>query len=96
METMKRLATLILATAIAFSFSSVAFAKEKPAKQGKPATTGVENAETKASPQGQKGIDNAEAKQATHKKSKSKTSKTKKSKSKKAAATTQPAPATTK
>jgi hypothetical protein len=93
METMKKLATMILATAIAFSLSNVVFAKEKPAKQGKPATTGVENAETKASPQGQKGIENAETKQAAHKKSK--TSKTKKSKSKKsAAATTQPAPAT--
>jgi hypothetical protein len=94
METMKKLATMILATVIAFSLSSAAFAKEKPAKQGKPAATGVENAETKASPQGQKGIENAETKQAAHKKSK--TSKTKKSKSKKTAATTQPAPATTK
>jgi hypothetical protein len=34
---------------------------------GKPATTGLEHAETKANSHGQRGIENAETKQAAHK-----------------------------
>ncbi len=65
----KRLAIWILCFAVSVLMSGNAFSqgKGRGAGAGKPASTGLDRAETKASPQGQKGIDNAEAKQAEHK-----------------------------
>ena len=55
---MKKSATFVLSLAMLYGCSAVA------AQHGKPATTGIEHAETKANANGQRGIDNAEAKQA--------------------------------
>jgi hypothetical protein len=52
---------LLLAFAVA---SSTVFAQGR----GRPAATGIEHAESVASPHGDKGLDNAEAKQSRHKK----------------------------
>ena len=74
---MKKTLATLMATAL---LASVAFAGQhgngKPAGAGKPATTGLEHAETKANKNGvDNGIENAEAKQAKHKKSKTHKSK---------------------
>ena len=53
--------TLLLALALA---SSTVLAQG----HGRPATTGIEHAESVANPHGDKGLDNAEAKQSRHKK----------------------------
>lgn len=60
---MKKSATLVLSMAMAlFSYSAAA-----AQHHGKPAPTGLEHAETKANANGQRGIENAEAKQARDK-----------------------------
>ena len=90
----KTLATLVGAVLL----SAAAFAQHGN-HGNKPATTGLEHAETKANANGDKGIENAEAKQAEHKKTKTKASKTKHSKKHTTSASTStpaPAPATKK
>ena len=57
---MKKSATVVLSLALALFGVSAAAAP----RHGKPAQTGLEHAETKASANGQRGIENAEAKQA--------------------------------
>jgi hypothetical protein len=69
---MKRLITLLAAVVVATGMSGMASAQGKHG-QGKPATTGLEHAETTANPNGQRGIENAEAKQAEHDQDKDKT-----------------------
>ena len=63
---MKRLFTIFATLVIAIAMSGVASA-QRGHGGGKPATTGLEHAETKANSHGQRGIENAEAKQAKHK-----------------------------
>ena len=63
---MKRLFTIFATLVIATAMSGVASA-QRGHGGGKPATTGLEHAETKANSHGQHGIENAEAKQAKHK-----------------------------
>jgi len=63
---MKRLITLLAAAVVAIGMSGIASAQGKKGA-GRPATTGLEHAETTANPQGERGIENAEAKQALHK-----------------------------
>jgi len=60
---MKKSATFVLSLAMALFSYSAAAAKG----HGKPAQTGLEHAETKANANGQRGIENAEAKQARDK-----------------------------
>ena len=67
---MKRLLTFFSTLVIAIGLSVGASAQHGKGR-GKPATTGLEHAETTANPHGQKGIENAETKQAAHKKHKS-------------------------
>jgi hypothetical protein len=62
---MKRSFTLLLTLAVGLWVSSLSAAAQGRGNQ--PATTGIEHAELKASPKGQRGIENAEAKQSVHK-----------------------------
>ena len=62
---MKRLITMLAGVVVAIALSPTASAQKHSG--GKPATTGLEHAETRANPNGQRGIENAEAKQALHK-----------------------------
>ncbi len=64
---MKRLITLLATVVVAIAMSGMASAQGKKGGGGKPATTGLEHAEGTANPNGQRGIENAEAKQAQHK-----------------------------
>ena len=64
---MKRLITLLATVVVALAMSGMASAQGKKGGGGKPATTGLEHAEATANPNGQRGIENAEAKQAEHK-----------------------------
>lgn len=64
---MKRLTTLLATLVVAIAMSGMASAQGKKGGGGKPATTGLEHAEATANPNGQRGIENAEAKQAKHK-----------------------------
>jgi hypothetical protein len=61
---MKKVATLVLSLALA-AWGTAAFAQGHG--HGKPATTGIEHAQATANPRGERGIENAEAKQAVHK-----------------------------
>jgi len=61
---MKKVTTLALSLAVA-AWGTTAFAQGHG--HGRPATTGIEHAETKANAHGDRGIENAEAKQAAHK-----------------------------
>jgi hypothetical protein len=61
---MKKSATFILSLAMALYGSSVA---AQGHGRGRPAQTGLEHAEAKANANGQRGIENAEAKQARDK-----------------------------
>ena len=61
---MKNIATLVLSLAMA-AWSTAALAQGHG--HGRPATTGIEHAESTANPHGQRGIEKAEAKQAVHK-----------------------------
>jgi hypothetical protein len=63
---MKRLMKLLMAFVVVAAISGMASAQRGHGK-GQPATTGVERAESVANPHGQRGIENAEAKQAEHK-----------------------------
>ncbi len=63
---MKRLITLLATVVVAIAMSGTASAQRKHGG-GKPATTGLEHAEATANPHGQRGIENAETKQAQHK-----------------------------
>lgn len=74
---MQRLFTMFAVLVIAIAMSGVASAQRghgggRPANTGRPTTTGLEHAETRANSHGQRGIENAEAKQAAHKKAKHK------------------------
>ncbi len=64
---MKRLITLLATVVVAIAMSGMASAQGKKGGGGRPATTGLEHAEGTANPNGQRGIENAEAKQAQHK-----------------------------
>ncbi len=64
---MKRLITLVATVVVAIAMSGMASAQGKKGGGGRPATTGLEHAEGTANPNGQRGIENAEAKQAEHK-----------------------------
>src|SRR5215469_4812362 len=71
---MKRLITLLATSVVAIGMSGIALAQGRhgagrPAMTGggKPAMTGLEHAEATANANGQRGIENAEAKQAEHK-----------------------------
>ena len=59
---MRRLFTLVTTVAVALAMSGIASAQRHGG--GRPATTGLEHAETKANAHGQRGIEKAEAKQA--------------------------------
>lgn len=59
---MKRSFTLLLTLAVGLWISSLSAAGQR-----RPASTGIEHAETMASAKGEHGIDNAEAKQSVHK-----------------------------
>ena len=63
---MKRLITMLVAVVLGIATSGTAAAQGKHGG-GRPATTGLEHAEARANPHGQRGIENAEAKQAAHK-----------------------------
>jgi len=62
---MKRSFTLLLTLVVALWISSLSAAAQ--GRGSKPMSTGIEHAELKASPEGQRGIDKAEAKQSVHK-----------------------------
>ncbi len=64
---MKRLITLLATVVVAVGMSGMASAQGKNGGGGRPATTGLEHAEATANANGQRGIENAEAKQAQHK-----------------------------
>jgi len=63
--------TIVAALTLAVAMSSTAVAQrghhQGSLGGGRPATTGLEHAETKANSHGDRGIENAEAKQAAHK-----------------------------
>ena len=63
---MKHLFTIFATLVIAIAMSGAASAQRGHGR-GKPATTGLDHAETKANSHGQRGIENAETKQAKHK-----------------------------
>ncbi len=87
----KKFAIWILCLTVSLLMSGNAFGQGKGhgAGGGKPASTGLDRAETKASAQGQKGIENAETKQAAEKDKGKKKGKHKgKARGKKAASTT--------
>jgi hypothetical protein len=75
-----------LATLVGAVLLSIAAFAQHGNHGNKPAATGIEHAETKANANGDKGIENAEAKQEKHKKGK--TTKTKHSHTKKTATST--------
>src|SRR5690242_21960299 len=62
---MKRSFTLLLTLVVGLWISSLSAAAQ--GRGSKPMSTGIEHAELKASPEGQRGIDKAEAKQSVHK-----------------------------
>ena len=62
---MKRLATLLALSVVVAGCCTTAFAQRHGG--GRPATTGIEHAEGTANTHGDRGIENAEAKQAAHK-----------------------------
>lgn len=64
---MKRLLMFFITFTVAIGLSGIASAQHGRGG-GKPATTGVDHAETKANAHGDRGIENAETKQAQHKK----------------------------
>ena len=59
---MKRSFTLLLTLAVGLWVSSLSAVAQR-----QPTSTGIEHAELKASPEGRRGIDKAEAKQSVHK-----------------------------
>lgn len=66
---MKRFVTLLTTAVVAIAMSGMASPQSRRgggmrATTGRPATTGLEHAETRANAHGQRGIENAEAKQA--------------------------------
>jgi hypothetical protein len=61
---MKKVAALVLSVAVT-AWGTAAFAQGHG--HGRPATTGIEHAEATANPHGDRGIENAESKQAEHK-----------------------------
>jgi hypothetical protein len=61
---MNKVTTLVLSMALA-TLGPIAFAQGHG--HGKPATTGIEHAEATANSHGDRGIENAESKQAAHK-----------------------------
>jgi len=63
---MRRLITLLTTAVVAIAMSGIATAKGQHGG-GRPATTGLEHAEATANSHGQRGIENAESKQAEHK-----------------------------
>ena len=63
---MRRLITLVTTVVVAIAMSGMATAQGKHGG-GRPATTGLEHAEATANSHGQRGIENAESKQAEHK-----------------------------
>jgi hypothetical protein len=63
---MRRLITLLAAVVVAIGMSATASAQGKKGG-GKPASTGLEHAEATANSHGDRGIENAEVKQAEHK-----------------------------
>ena len=63
---MRRLITLFTTVVVAIAMSGIASAKGNHGG-GRPATTGLEHAEGTANSHGQRGIENAESKQAEHK-----------------------------
>ena len=60
---MKRSAILVLSLAVALGLLAVSRANAQRHGGSKPAQTGLEHAEARANTNGQKGIENAEAKQ---------------------------------
>jgi hypothetical protein len=64
---MKRFITLLATAVVAIGMSGIASAQGKKGGGGRPATTGLEHAEATANPHGERGIENAEAKQTLHK-----------------------------
>ena len=82
---MKRRFTVLVALVISIAMSGIASAQRRghssgmnnsgmnsSGMSGRPATTGLDHAETKANTHGQRGIENAEEKQAVHKHKKQK------------------------
>jgi len=81
---MKRRFTVLVALVISIAMSGIASAQRRGhssgmtsgmnngGMSGRPATTGLDRAETKANTHGQRGIENAEDKQAAHKHKKQK------------------------
>jgi hypothetical protein len=77
---MKRRFTVLVALVISIAMSGMASAQRRghssgmnsSGMSGRPATTGLDHAETKANTHGQRGIENAEEKQAAHKHKKQK------------------------
>jgi hypothetical protein len=63
---MNRFITAFAAVVVTISMSTMASAQRRHGG-GRPASTGLEHAEGTANPHGQRGIENAEAKQAEHK-----------------------------
>lgn len=64
---MKLLMTILATVLLGAVLSPVALAQHGRGA-GRPATTGLERGETRANSHGQRGIENAESKQAAHKK----------------------------
>jgi len=71
---MRRIITLLATVVVAIAMSGWVLAQGprsggvgRHGGVGRPATTGLEHAEATANPHGQRGIENAEAKQAAHK-----------------------------
>jgi hypothetical protein len=60
-------ATLALAVVLSANAAAQRGRHQASSAGGRPATTGLEHAETKANSHGDRGIENAEAKQAEHK-----------------------------
>jgi hypothetical protein len=81
---MKRRFTVLVALVLGIAMSGIASAQRRghsssmnsgtntSGMSGRPATTGLDHAETKANTHGQRGIENAEEKQAAHKHKKQK------------------------
>lgn len=65
---MKRLFMPLITLMVAVSLSGIASAQHGRGGGGRPATTGLDHAETKANAHGDRGIEKAETKQAAHKK----------------------------
>jgi len=65
----------IVALVLSIAISGIASAQRRghsSGQMGRPATTGLDHAETRANTHGQRGIENAEEKQAVHKHKKQK------------------------